>query len=306
MTLDANWTTSEGKGKLTRRAFNQVRTTCEERTKGAYRTMPSGIAIDLVKYERVRRSLRQLIHDEVTALITLYANHTVNGGVFEGLASIPQWTESDILTAIGDAERLPVPNDHLNAAAWNYQTLKILTKLQWSMPPTAWSIFSVGRYDRTGSGASLAAAITDAHAKAWTLQSPTGLWCFAIQQIGLNYTEGKTVYTFPDLGSQYTYDIFDSARPSDMGENYFRINDVPPVASNPPGTDPRNKFWKLKSNATESISFSSQSVINNTFEPIEVVNRVVSPSGFAKTDWVVVPKIIFKFDGPNGFQNNLP
>jgi len=134
MSLDANWTTSEGKGKLTRRAFNQVRKFCEQRTWGAGLTMPALINAEITHYGRVTKAHRLALHNLVSSLISYYANHTDNEGNWDGAPSIPVWTESALLSEIADddfPDRIDCPNDHLKAADWNWQTLQILNLLKW-------------------------------------------------------------------------------------------------------------------------------------------------------------------------------
>ena len=131
---DTNWEPSQGVGKLTERAFNQLRGGCQNRTLGAGRTMPALIAADIPEGGRVTRAHRAALHNEVSALIPLYVNHllpTATPGNYNGEATIPVFSEATILTAVGDSVRLPVPNDHINAAAWNFQTKKIINLLRW-------------------------------------------------------------------------------------------------------------------------------------------------------------------------------
>ena len=126
---DANWITSKGKGKLTRRTYNQLQAAIAERSQAVGRAV---VGSQKNKYERVRKSDRLALHNEVTALISYYIDHTDNDGNWEGQSIIPYWTESDILTAIGDTARIPAPNNHINVANWGNQTRKIINMLRWT------------------------------------------------------------------------------------------------------------------------------------------------------------------------------
>jgi hypothetical protein len=136
MTWDANWTTSGGVGKLTRRAFNQLRSATAERAKAANYTMPVDIQSDVAKYERVTKYKRALLHNVVTNLIPKYADHTDSGGDWTGDETIVTWGEASLLAEIGDPSRESIPDDHIKAAKWNNQTRKILNLLRWVQETT--------------------------------------------------------------------------------------------------------------------------------------------------------------------------
>ncbi len=69
-------------------------------------------------------------HSKVSSLIPKFVNQTDNGGDWDGLATFaPNWNEADILTAIGDATRIPAPDIPL--AEWSLQQYKILNLLLW-------------------------------------------------------------------------------------------------------------------------------------------------------------------------------
>ena len=64
-------------------------------------------------------------------VIPRYVNHTIQDGDFSGLTEFPMWTEADILEAISDEERLPIPNEPMMSAKWCYQQYKIINVLRW-------------------------------------------------------------------------------------------------------------------------------------------------------------------------------
>jgi hypothetical protein len=73
------------------------------------------------------------IQSTVSALITSFVKHPDNGGNWAGLTSIPNWTEADILTAIGDDERIPAPARASELSAeWLYQQYEIINLLLWT------------------------------------------------------------------------------------------------------------------------------------------------------------------------------
>lgn len=125
---DDNWEESEGVGKRPRRSYNQLQAAIAQHSIALDRVE---VGEQLVIGERVRRSMRQALHSEISSLIILFVNHTFNSGVFEGQTSIPNWTTIDIIAEIGDDERLPVPNDHINVADWNNQNRKIINLLRY-------------------------------------------------------------------------------------------------------------------------------------------------------------------------------
>lgn len=72
------------------------------------------------------------VQNKVTTLIPLFVNHTINGGDFTGLSSIPMFMEATMLTAIGAESRLPAPSNLAELAVdWLYQQYLILNKLIW-------------------------------------------------------------------------------------------------------------------------------------------------------------------------------
>lgn len=76
-------------------------------------------------------------HSTMSTLITAFVNHTDNGGNWNGIvpgSAAPVWTEAAILTAIGDASRVPIVD--IPTGAWSLQQYKILNKLLWTKKAT--------------------------------------------------------------------------------------------------------------------------------------------------------------------------
>ena len=71
-------------------------------------------------------------------LITKFVNHTNNSGSWDNQATIPNWTEATIITAIGDGSRLSAPTDPLISAPWLYQQYKMLNLLRWVKVQGQW------------------------------------------------------------------------------------------------------------------------------------------------------------------------
>ena len=130
MTWNANWATSLGKGKLLKVALNQLRSALDERTSAVGRSVPGNCPV-IASDEIVLSSWFTAWQSEMDTLITKYVDHTDNSGNWDGIATIPNWTSNNIITAIGDASRLGAPTDPLVSAAWMFQQYNIINLLRW-------------------------------------------------------------------------------------------------------------------------------------------------------------------------------
>ena len=131
MNWKANEITSEGKGKLPKIALNDRRLAITQRVLAVGRTVPALCPV-IESGNLILSSWFSAFQSEISTLIPLYVNHTDSGGNWDGQTTIPMWTEAAILTAIGDASRLPAPTDPLICAAWLNQQRKIINLLRWT------------------------------------------------------------------------------------------------------------------------------------------------------------------------------
>lgn len=105
--------------------FNAVRRALNERQAATGATQTA--AID--RLQDIYGAMNTL-HNAITAQISLFADHTDNSGNWHGQQSIPSWSESTLLAAIGDASRI-VPIRLEILAPWLIQSYKILNLLKW-------------------------------------------------------------------------------------------------------------------------------------------------------------------------------
>jgi len=129
MTWATNWDSSEGKGKLLKSALNDLRGAMDERCDAVGRTVPANCPV-IATGDLVLSSWFSAFQSEMSTLITTYIDHTDNGGDWDGLATIPNWTVANILTELGET-RVDAPTDPLISAPWLYQQYKLLELLRW-------------------------------------------------------------------------------------------------------------------------------------------------------------------------------
>ena len=285
MPWDANWTTSEGVGKLTRRSYNQLQAAIEERSKGAGRSV---VGSQLNKYQRVTKSLRQALHNEVSNLIPLYVNHTLpvgDPGNYDGEDESPLWTEATILTAIGDATRETVPNDHLKCAKWNNQIRKIVNLLRWTMQ----TVHSEQQYYRgSGSQATWALAESVFNSASWAVLG--GVKRLEFRNTNQYEKFGTKLYftvNFPPTAAHH-HDVF----------YVFCTTSTPGAIFLPWGNlDIYNKY-------NEFTTWGETGIVSRSFyvsaPDSEYTNSYPIPVG-TKQNWGQQWFYISKFDGPNGF-----
>lgn len=142
---DSNWATTQARGKLPRNVCTQIANAFEERRGNV---PPSSLLVPPTIGQRLGRPVAAYDYtwfDAVQSLITLafdeYANHTL-GDDYSGLSSFPKWTQTTMLTAIGDSVRIPAPThwdgskyvlDPLLVSAWAYQQYKMINMLRWRL-----------------------------------------------------------------------------------------------------------------------------------------------------------------------------
>lgn len=148
MTWNPNWITSEGKGKLLKPALNELRGALNERGVAVDRNNDPG---EIFTNDIIPSDWFFFFQSGIDDILDRYANHTDSSGDWTGQDDIPLWTEADMLTAIGDAERIPAPTDPLISARWMFQQYKILNLLRWVRKVIG---YMQGSQDRIGRGSS--------------------------------------------------------------------------------------------------------------------------------------------------------
>jgi hypothetical protein len=147
---DANWDSTQAKDKLPRNVLTQLRAALVERWQATNYTdaqitanLPAAPEADKLLHPGTGLPTYTWFQDfqaYMTAALGNYANHVLiaaNGGTVDGLTSAPVWTEAAMLTAIGDAARIPAPSSNSPAkarglvAAWAYQQYRMLNLLRW-------------------------------------------------------------------------------------------------------------------------------------------------------------------------------
>lgn len=129
MPFDANIAATEFRGKLPMQSFNQLRGAIAERCNASGTSIPAGLAADKSKFDLAGTFFADF-QSTMSTLIPKFVNHTDNGGNWDGQSTIPNWTEATMLTAIGDAARLPAPSS-IKAAAWCFQQYEMLNMIKW-------------------------------------------------------------------------------------------------------------------------------------------------------------------------------
>jgi hypothetical protein len=129
MTWATNWDTSAGEGKVLGYALSDLRYALNERCIAVGRTLPTGVT-ELYDGGIIQSSWFTWFQEEITELIPLYVNYIDSGGEWDGVGTIPNWTEVTILDVIGDA-RWEAPIDPKISAQWMYQQYQIINLLRW-------------------------------------------------------------------------------------------------------------------------------------------------------------------------------
>lgn len=134
MGWDSNIEATRFKGKLPLQSFNQLQAALRERCLAASLSVPSIFASDISKMtDMLPPDWFTVFQSTMTTLIYMYVNHADNNGNWSGQSTIPEYTPTTMLAAIGDSVRLPAPSavSHRGCAAWCYQQYKMLNKMRW-------------------------------------------------------------------------------------------------------------------------------------------------------------------------------
>jgi hypothetical protein len=210
---------------------------------------------------------------------------TATPGNYNGETTIPVFSEATILSAIGDASRLPIPNDHLNCAAWNWQTKRILNLLRWAKKiPTLVQKEYKGPVE-----------FADWDSTPWASLPSGTLYARAYKLL----TEGYGNYS--RIKSTFNLDFTWSAG-SILSDSYIYL--IPAdIFTNELGTYP-NAY-----NNAYSDNFIN---FNGNTEVLNIGNIATAPAGGdalgVTYGWQMdtgypMPIIILKFTGANGFQH---
>ena len=169
MSWNTNWESSQGCGKLLKPALNELRLALNERKAASLQSDTPYEPPELLSNEILTTDWMSVFQSHISAIIPLYVNHTDNEASWNGSISPPRlWTEADLILALGDTERLPVPTDIANSAKWIYQQFRIINMLRWFWR----DYFEVKEaYKKSGDGATWIDAVNAYNANAWQLLS---------------------------------------------------------------------------------------------------------------------------------------
>ena len=195
----------------------------KERAEAANYTLPEILTADYNPFA-VQYPVVSAIQTAVTALISRFCNHQTGSGDYTGLSSVPIWTQSDILTAIGAVSRII----HVRLGflrEWTYQQFQILNFLRWSE-------CTIGGYTMWYD------AIKMWYGTGGTISSCLADWKESAESIGYNgtkksanYSAGKAQFkygvyknssliSFDNFDCSYDFYLSGTTRPSE-GNNEF-------------------------------------------------------------------------------------
>ena len=251
-------------------------------------------------------------HSNISDLIPQYLNHTDNGGDWTGKLTFKQWTESDIITAIGDEERYPVPTAGHLLDKWIIQQYKIINLLRWTLlnhPP--FRRFYIGRYDKFYvSDISWSDCETKFNAKAWdfTPISPSPANPAIVYKSNYNVSllewrkeavkiESSIYWVDPTDKPEFSVDIYI------LSSNSFGAGSTPIEFTPVDGSTVWENLGKIASfpeaiehlNIIRFLDSDMSSLPNPELSINKVLNNLDTDAG-ARAAHVVA-----KFDGPNGF-----
>jgi hypothetical protein len=126
---DTNWDSTEAVGKLPRNTLTQLWAALNERLAVAHASDP--LLTEPVAGRLPGAAWYTRFQARMTDAINAHANHQTSGGDYDGLPSVPNWNEPDILAAIGDAGRIAAPSAGKLVAAWAWQQHQMLNLLRW-------------------------------------------------------------------------------------------------------------------------------------------------------------------------------
>lgn len=264
------------------------------------------------------------IDSKIDQFLTKYADHTqATAGKFVNFDDIPLWTESSILTAIGDASR--VRGVFCDIAEWIKQVYKILNQLKWlryfSSPGRNedFGSFGSGWYVRSGNDLSWAGAQADYNGNPWFFY---GGLSDPIQAHGVNderYLPAIEDYEVRVARTPHDVSVI-SNRFSHQADFYGYIVTpsvtVPPVTGgvvefNGEGLYTENKYNRVLSQASGGTSrtiFTFEDLFNTS--PNTEPSDPVLPDDWIASGWSMEGQfggtknryLIMKFDGVGGFD----
>lgn len=304
MAWNANWTTSEAKGKLLKPALNDLRAAMNERCLAVGRTVPANCPA-IVTGDIITSAWHTAFQAEVTTLIPLYANHTDNSGDWDGETSIPAWSEATILTALGDVARLPAPTDPLISASWMWQQFRILNLLRWTYQTDITYYLYRSSYPETADmnfAQSVVLAAANWNANGWTNnEGAVGAWVGTCDHVGFYYETTFQNFTIKLNGNNY-------ATPLQASYDFY-------IHTTPPTNATNNVFWSdagyllNKYNRVQTIAENGNAKSTTN----ELLEKTIPPTpaepiiGSTSKGYIVSeltgkkPLAIVKFDGANGF-----
>jgi hypothetical protein len=225
-------------------------------------------------------------------LIPSYINHTVQ---LNDPTNITMWTESTILTAIGDTVRYSIPTSPIISAKWMYQQYKIINLLRWIT--VSGSVAGVGDSEaREGTGTTINDAIDDYNNNSWYSTTDGGLYTVrdyaSVFSTTIRHNRGyptlitnratdivradTDLYVKAEASTGYTYSSPDGY----IEGEYYNIGHVTNHGSGIVKADD----IKQHSLITTAPVYSSASCVFNSAHSI-AVSKFDIPTGFKYKDW---------------------
>jgi hypothetical protein len=208
MSWNTNWVSSQGEGKLLKVALNNLKGALEERLSVDGTAIPAGV-VTIGTGDIIKSNWFSDFQTAMTSMIGRYANHTDSGGDWDGVATIPAWTEATILAQIGDVSRLSAPTDPLISAAWMYQQYKLINELRWYRAQAGTD--RDGTAKRSGTQATWALAESVMAAATPVPSSTDFLIIYSGAFTGSNYRKSYSTYGWqytPGSGLTHDLDIY--------------------------------------------------------------------------------------------------
>jgi len=131
------------------------------------------------------------LNTELTALIPLYANQTINGGDFNNEASIPAWSVADLEAEIGESRPAAPARNGVFSCEWAWWMYEAINLLLWHRGTTPSLLGNSEGRTRQGIGVDLAAAAASFDANSWTSWGPL----FFIPLANHYYSQGSVNQT---------------------------------------------------------------------------------------------------------------
>lgn len=163
MGWDSNWDSTEAVGKLPLNCLVQLRAALAERASvvASPPTLPGVPASGPLP----GAAWFSAFQSAVTALFAKYADHTQYSGDYSGQATIPVWSEANMLSAISAGSRIAAPTSGKLRAAWAYQQYLMLNKLRWAYATQGAMYYKTKSASAT---TTFADAVTNFNAASWS------------------------------------------------------------------------------------------------------------------------------------------